>query len=93
MHPYDGNKGKSLVEDATIHDVTAHKRVAGLVQGAGWDGDDNNALVAFTLRDNPGETTKTGFAQVTSGLEILQDLANSDGRDNVKVVDCGIVLF
>ncbi|CAL4150924.1 unnamed protein product [Meganyctiphanes norvegica] len=95
IHPYDGKRAAPLVEEVTEFDVVEHDITAGLIAGAGFADDDyngNNALFGVYLRDKPGRMDSQGFGQVTSGLEILQEIANSNKRDKIKVVDCGVVL-
>ncbi|CAL4095446.1 unnamed protein product, partial [Meganyctiphanes norvegica] len=92
IHPYDGNKGSPLLKDVTVTDVRHELRV-GVMAGGQWDNDSNNGLIGFYLSDNPGLESCSGFGQVTSGIEILQDIAKSKQIKKIKVVDCGVVIF
>ncbi|CAL4110709.1 unnamed protein product, partial [Meganyctiphanes norvegica] len=92
---YGGARAAPLLRDVTVNDIVIHEGKAGLVGDVSWtDGDHhdddpiNNALYESVLR----ERTSTGFARVTSGLEILQDVAKSDQRSQIKIVDCGVIL-
>ncbi|CAL4139836.1 unnamed protein product, partial [Meganyctiphanes norvegica] len=95
IRPYDGGKATPLFNDVTITDKVNHDATAGMIYGAGWSGDNicNNALFSINLKDNPGKAHLTSFGRVISGLEIIQDIAKSDNIENIKVVDCGLVLF
>ncbi|CAL4142357.1 unnamed protein product [Meganyctiphanes norvegica] len=97
IHPYDGDKAAPLVNDVTVNDgniLTKNKSKAGMIGGAGWvEGDYNTALFSVYLRDHPGRDDDTCFGQVTSGLEVLKDIAKSNEIDKIKVVDCGVVIF
>ncbi|CAL4191425.1 unnamed protein product, partial [Meganyctiphanes norvegica] len=93
IHPYDGDKAAPLLKDVTTTDVTDHTKCSGLMADACWDGDNNNALFGIVLRGDPNIALKAGFGQVTSGIEVLQDIAKSSVRDKITVVDCGVVIF
>ncbi|CAL4141465.1 unnamed protein product [Meganyctiphanes norvegica] len=92
LHPYDGKQGAPLLEDFTENDDIKHDVKAGHICGTGLSCY-NSALFAFRLGDMPGNTSNTVFGKVTSGLEILHDVAKSKKRRKIKVVDCGVVLF
>ncbi|CAL4174795.1 unnamed protein product [Meganyctiphanes norvegica] len=95
IHPYDGDEAAPLLKDVTVNDcVKFDKRKAGLISGAGWDGDRNTALIRIYLRNDSGRAIRAPdscFGEVTSGLEILQDIAKSNEIDEIEVVDCGVV--
>ncbi|CAL4099777.1 unnamed protein product, partial [Meganyctiphanes norvegica] len=96
IQPYDGNKAMPLLKDVTVTDVVKNEIKAGLVTGYGFSdkyNKGNNAMFSVFLKGNPGYTCKSAFAQVTSGLEILKEIAKSNERENIKVVDCGVVLY
>ncbi|CAL4209799.1 unnamed protein product, partial [Meganyctiphanes norvegica] len=93
IQPHDGKKAAPLFKDVTVTDDIPHMLSAGLVYGAGQGADrGNNALFAVKLIVDHGSST-AGFARVTEGLDILQDIAKSDKINEIKCVDCGIVLF
>ncbi|CAL4189542.1 unnamed protein product, partial [Meganyctiphanes norvegica] len=94
ISPYDGKSAAPLLKDVEVTDTAKHKIKLGLVTAAELNKNNfNNALFSVTLSDYPGYIDDSGFAEVISGLEILQDVAKSDERQNIVIVDCGIVFF
>ncbi|CAL4145611.1 unnamed protein product, partial [Meganyctiphanes norvegica] len=88
---YDGKRAAPLLEDVTVNDGAGRKAKAGDVTGAGFDGADfNTGLFGVYLKDDPGKTDRKVFAQVISGLDILQDIAMSKRKQDIKIVECGI---
>ncbi|CAL4118821.1 unnamed protein product, partial [Meganyctiphanes norvegica] len=95
IHPYDGDTAAPLLKDVTVNEgyvLMKPRSKAGLIAGAGWNDDLNTALFCVYLRDDAQRTDDTCFGEVTSGLEILQDIAKSNEIDKIKVVDCGVVI-
>ncbi|CAL4070774.1 unnamed protein product, partial [Meganyctiphanes norvegica] len=91
--PHNSKEAMSLLKDLTATDnVNNHVKKAGLVAGARYCKNSNNMIVIIYLTDDPEKETKTGFAQVISGLEIFQDIAKCNDKSNIKIVDCGVVL-
>ncbi|CAL4084599.1 unnamed protein product [Meganyctiphanes norvegica] len=92
ISPYDGNNAAPLLQDVTVNDDRKHDVKAGLVSGGLFMGDANNAVFGVYLSDCPRAYDRTGFGEVTSGLEVLQDIAKSNIMHKMTVVDCGMVL-
>lgn len=91
--PYGFSNAMPLLKNVTVNDNNKRKVTAGLVTGAKYQGDFNNATFAVWLGNWPRYYDNNSFALVTSGLEVLQEIAKSDQREKIVVVDCGVVLF
>ncbi|CAL4133698.1 unnamed protein product, partial [Meganyctiphanes norvegica] len=95
IEPYDGKNAEPLLKDVSVTDVVDHEVRVGLMCGAASENGDpyaNNALFGVYLYDAPGEVQDSVFGQVTSGIEILHDIAKSEQTEKIKVVDCGVVV-
>ncbi|XP_042238307.1 tripartite motif-containing protein 75-like [Homarus americanus] len=88
-----GLGGEALMDNLEWGGQWAKPKAAGQVCGVGGEeGKKFGSLFAICLRDNPEDTFRVPFGEVTEGLEVLEIASRHEPFRVVHISDCGLVI-